>query len=141
MDKTTSFQSLPDTWKFHLTELYRDYFFRRQDHMWGHIGFERLPILKKASDMLVCGEDLGMIPDCVWPVMKRLSVLGLRVQRMPPDPKKLFGIPHEYEYMTVCTTSSHDCSTVRGWWEEDRVKTQRFFNEILGEYGSAPEKC
>jgi len=141
MEKTTSFQFLPDNWKLSLKELYTDFFFRRQDHMWGKIGLERLPVIKLASDMLVCGEDLGMIPDCIFPVMKRLSILGLRVQRMPPDPKQLFGQPANYEYMTVCTPSSHDCSTVRGWWEENPAKTQRFFNEILSEKGAAPSLC
>lgn len=141
MDKTSSFQHLPHNWKHMLQELYNDFYFRRQDDKWGKIGIERLPVIKGATNMLVCGEDLGMIPDCVFPVMKRLSILGLRVQRMPPDPKKVFGHPSDYEYMTVCTTSSHDCSTLRGWWEEDREKTQKFFSEILGERGSAPQFC
>ena len=29
-------------------------------------------------------------------------------------------------------------STIRGWWEEDRNKTQRFFNYELGQWGDAP---
>jgi 4-alpha-glucanotransferase len=32
-------------------------------------------------------------------------------------------------------------STIRGWWEEDRVKTQRYFNHILGQPGTAPYFC
>jgi len=98
-------------------------------------------MIKSASEMLVCGEDLGMLPDCIFPVMSKLSILGLRVQRMPPDPNKSFAHPNEYSYMTVCTTSSHDCSTIRGWWEEDPANTQLFYNQILGEQGAAPGGC
>jgi 4-alpha-glucanotransferase len=32
-------------------------------------------------------------------------------------------------------------STLRGWWEEDRGQTQRFYNEILGQPGQAPYYC
>jgi len=91
--------------------------------------------------MLVCGEDLGMVPASVEPVMDTLGILGLRVQRMPADPKIQFYHPGSYKYLSVCTTSSHDMSTLRGWWEEDRERTQKFYNSILGMYGSAPHFC
>eukprot|EP00483_Globobulimina_turgida_P007805 UN07820 len=91
--------------------------------------------------MLICGEDLGMIPDCVPPVMDDLSLLGLRLQRMPADNKLDFYHPDSYQYLTVNTTSSHDCSTLRGWWEEDRILTQKFYTEILGIHGEAPHTC
>jgi 4-alpha-glucanotransferase len=32
-------------------------------------------------------------------------------------------------------------STIRGWWEEDRNKTQRFYNYELGQWGDAPYFC
>jgi len=99
-------------------------------------------MIKAASDMFVCGEDLGMLPECIFPVMSKLSILGLRIQRMPPDSQKNFAHPNEYSYMTVCSTSSHDCSTIRGWWEEiGDDKRQIFFNQILAEYGVAPAHC
>lgn len=31
--------------------------------------------------MLVCGEDLGMVPKCVPPVLELIGILGLRIQR------------------------------------------------------------
>jgi 4-alpha-glucanotransferase len=40
-----------------------------------------LPVIKNATRMLVCGEDLGMVPKCVEPIMTDLGILGLRVQR------------------------------------------------------------
>ena len=35
-------------------------------------------VLMRATDMLVCGEDLGMIPACVPPVMQQLGLVGAR---------------------------------------------------------------
>jgi 4-alpha-glucanotransferase len=32
-------------------------------------------------------------------------------------------------------------STVRGWWEEDRSRTQYFYNTVLGQWGEAPHHC
>src|SRR3569623_439755 len=103
--------------------------------------------------MLCCGEDLGMVPACVPPVMQQLNILGLRIQRYvmyrkilrlvrkSTDPKLEFLHPADYPYMTVCTPSVHDTSTLRGWWEEDRSVTQRFWNTVLGEHGAVPYFC
>ncbi len=92
----------------------------------------------EASDMLVCGEDLGMVPDCVPPVMKQLNILSLEIQRMSKNPKIKFAHPADAPYLSVCTTSTHDMPTIRGWWEEDRALIQQFFNQELGNEGAAP---
>jgi 4-alpha-glucanotransferase len=91
--------------------------------------------------MLLCGEDLGMVPACVPGVMQQLGLLSLEVQRMPKDPKTEFGNTQHYPYLSVATPSSHDTSTIRGWWEEDREKTQRYYNKVLGRHGVAPREC
>jgi 4-alpha-glucanotransferase len=88
--------------------------------------------------MLVCGEDLGMVPDCVPEVMTNLNILSLEIQRMPKNQNIEFGHPADAPYLSVCTTSTHDMSTIRGWWEENREKTQRFYHHILGHNDVAP---
>ena len=40
--------------------------------------------------------------------------------------------------MSVCATSSHDISSIRGWWEENPAETQWYYNNILGRSGAAP---
>jgi 4-alpha-glucanotransferase len=70
-----------------------------------------------------------------------MGLLSLEVQRMPKNPKLEFGAPSQYPYLSVATPSSHDTSTIRGWWEEHPEKTQIFFNQILGNSGQAPEIC
>jgi 4-alpha-glucanotransferase len=73
--------------------------------------------------------------------MKQLGILSLEIQRMPKDINKEFFHPNDAPYMSVVTPSTHDMSTVRGWWEENREKTQRFYNHILGQWGDAPYFC
>ena len=91
--------------------------------------------------MLVCGEDLGMVPHCVPDVMKQLGILSLEIQRMPKDSYKAFSTPNDAPYLSVITPSTHDMSTIRGWWEEDRARTQQFFTQELDQWGDAPLLC
>jgi len=141
MMHTVSFKCLEHRIKERLTQLYNDYFYHRQDGLWRMSAMKKLPVLKTASPMLICGEDLGMIPDCVPPVMEELCILGLRIQRMPKEPNREFGYPSDYHYLTVCTTSSHDMSTLRGWWQENPGRTSRYYRFILGHDGDAPNEC
>ena len=99
----------------------------------------KLPSLLHATQMLACGEDLGMIPDCVASVMDELKILSLEIQRMPKSTKVEFGNPAHYPYFCVCTTSTHDMNPVRAWWEEDRAVSQRFYNTMYP--GQAPYFC
>jgi 4-alpha-glucanotransferase len=102
---------------------------------------EKLPYLKRNTNMLVCGEDLGMVPPCVPEVMAQLAILGLDIERMPKAPGKEFFHPADAQYLSVVMPSTHDMSTVREWWQENREQTQRFYNYMLGQYGEAPETC
>ncbi|GAB4092061.1 4-alpha-glucanotransferase [Flaviaesturariibacter terrae] len=141
IDKTSSFRHLDDSTRARLNDLYVDYFFRRQDDFWKHEALRKLPALKAATHMLICGEDLGMVPATVPTVMKDLGILSLEIQRMPKDPTTEFFHPKTAPYLSVVTPSTHDMSTIRGWWEEDRGRTQRFFNEVLESHGAAPYFC
>ena len=138
---TRSYQELDEHSKHLIDEIYLEYFYHRNEEFWRKKAMEKLPVLKKATNMLLCGEDLGMVPACVPDVMKELGILSLEVQRMPKDPKITFGHPADYPYLSVATPSSHDTSTIRGWWEENPSMSQKFYNEILGKYGKAPFFC
>lgn len=121
--------------------LYEDFFWHRHNDFWASGALIKLSALLGSTNMLACGEDLGMIPPCVPGVMKRLNILSLEIQRMPKDPSRVFARPSEYPYSCVCTTSTHDMNPLRAWWEEDPAATQRFFNEELGCHGKAPQFC
>ena len=141
VDQTYSFRELDYETRRKLQEIYTDYFYRRHEEFWRTQGLIKLPVMKNATDMLICGEDLGMVPACVAPVMQETGILGLNIQRMPSTPGIEFFHPGEAPYMSVVSPSSHDMSTVRGWWEEDRAATQRFYNVMLGHGGDAPFYC
>jgi 4-alpha-glucanotransferase len=141
MTDTISYMHLDGHSKHHMYELYVNYFYHRQDEFWKHEALRKLPALKEATNMLICGEDLGMVPHSVPEVMKDLGILSLEIQRMPKNPKTEFFHPKDAPYLSVVTPSTHDMSTIRGWWEESEERTQRFYNIILGEHGQAPAKC
>lgn len=132
------YRSLNDWEKAAFNRLYDHYYYHRHNDFWGQQAMKKLPQLTQSTRMLVCGEDLGMIPACVAWVMNELRILSLEIQRMPKDPSQEFGHPEWYPYRSVCTISTHDMSTLRGWWEEDAQQTQRYYNHALGHYGTAP---
>ena len=132
------FRSLNEQEQNAFNRLYDQYYYHRHNEFWRQQAMKKLPQLTQSTRMLVCGEDLGMIPDCVSSVMNDLRILSLEIQRMPKNPMHEFGYLNEYPYRSVCTISTHDMSTLRGWGEEDYLQTQRYYNTMLGHYGTAP---
>lgn len=122
-------------------QLYEDYFYHRNNALWKEQAELKLGELVRSTSMLCCGEDLGMIPDTVPQVMEDLHILSLEIQRMPKAYGLEFGFPANAPYLSVCTTSTHDMSPIREWWEEDKQKSQRYYNSILFEDGTAPLHC
>lgn len=135
---THSYNELPENQKNIINRLYDDYFYNRNEALWRDEALKKLPPIIDSNDMLVCGEDLGMVPNCVPEVMQQLNILSLYVQRMPKKPFDTFVNPKENIYLSVDTTSTHDTSTIRGWWEENGELTNRFYREILHHEGGAP---
>ena len=139
--KTYSFKELDPNVRQAVSDLYNDYYYHRSEGLWKRQAEIKLPALTNSTEMLVCGEDLGMIPACVPEVMKELNILSLEIQRMPKEPRVEFGRPASYPYLSVATPSSHDTSNIRAWWEEDRARSQRFLNNMLGQNRAVPYFC
>ncbi len=135
------YRSLPEYQRYAFDALYTDFYYYRHNDFWYHEAMKKLPPLLSATDMLVCGEDLGMIPHCVPAVMSQLQILSLEVQRMPKEQNEKFGCTWNYPYLSVATTSTHDMSGIRGWWEEDRGAMHDFYNRVLGFGGDIPYFC
>ena len=132
------YESLYDNDKAAFNRLYDDYFYRRNNQFWYHEAMKKLPLLTEATRMLVCAEDLGMVPDCVPWVMNELRILSLEIQSMPKDSNVRFGHLSQNPYRSVCTISTHDMSTLRQWWDEDYERTQDYYNSMLHRGGAAP---
>ena len=133
-----TYEALYDADKASFNRLYNDYFYRRNNQFWYDEAMKKLPVLVQATRMLVCAEDLGMVPDCVSWVMNELRVLSLEIQSMPKDPYVRFGHLSRNPYRSVCTFSTHDMATLRQWWDEDASRTQDYFNSMLFHEGNAP---
>ena len=130
LQKTKAYQGLSDDQKQALDRIYEDFYYRRHNDFWKQKALEKLPTLLNATDMIACGEDLGMIPACVPEVMQALGIMSLEVQRMP----KVFGHPfvqtEDLPENCVYTTGTHDMPTLRGWLAEDRVRTRQFLDSL-----------
>lgn len=133
-----TYEALYDNDKAAFNRLYNDYFYRRNNQFWYDEAMKKLPVLVQATRMLVCAEDLGMVPDCVSWVMNELRVLSLEIQSMPKDPHVRFSHLNRNPYRSVCTFSTHDMPTLRQWWDEDISRTQDYFNTMLYHEGPAP---
>ena len=132
------YENLWDSDKAIFNRLYNDYFYRRNNQFWYREAMKKLPLLTNATRMLVCAEDLGMVPDCVPWVMNELKILSLELQSMPKDPTVRFGHLSRNPYRSVCTISSHDMPTLRQWWDEDWDRTQEYYNTMLYRGDAAP---
>ncbi len=140
--KTYSFKQLDKGTQQKLEALYNNYFYSKQEDFWREQAMTKLPAIKNATNMLICGEDLGMVPDCVPGVMRDLGILSLEIQRMSKNPKTEFLQADDIPYLSVCSPSTHDMPPLRLWWlESERELIQRFYNKVLGFEGTAPATC
>lgn len=135
---TSSYKDLSHQEQLGLNNLFNDYFFKKQDNLWKEEGIDKLTALKKSTDMLICAEDLGMVPDMVEGVLSDLQMLALEVQRMPKRANEKYSDPMKAAYLSVVTPSTHDMPTIREWWEEEKNSIQEFYNQQLENYGDAP---
>ena len=108
--------------------LYNDFFYHRHDEFWRRNAERKLPELLGATGMLACGEDLGMVPDCVPGVMDHEKILSLRMRGMDQE--------GEWKYLSVCATSSHDMETLRMQCDHDPEPWE--VRRMLWEYLDSP---
>lgn len=138
---TSAYAALDNHGKETFDRLYNDFFYHRHNDFWKQSGMRRLASLLSATGMLACGEDLGMIPDCVPEVMAGYRILSLEIQRMSKNPHMEFADTASYPYCSVCTTSTHDMNPLRAWWEEDRKVTDDYWHSVMHREGEAPHSC
>ena len=133
---TDMFKHLSEQEQDAYRNLHKDFYYSRNNNFWSSVAMSKLPALIEATDMLVCGEDLGMIPACVPDVMDRLRILALEVQRMPKNMGVSVSDPASYPYMSVCTTSTHDMSVLRAWIEDEMEP-----NDVIGTSQATTAAC
>ena len=109
--------------------------YRSDEERWRKNGLERLSLLKSLTSMQLCAEDLGVVPQCVYPVLEELGILKLYVERMPKSAGIEFEAAPYFSEDSVGTTSTHDCAPLRLWWMEDAERSRRYYDYFLADYG------
>ena len=133
------FEALSNDEKDAYMRLYNHFFYQRHNFFWGQNAIHRLTDTLCHTRMLCCAEDLGMLPDCVQPVLDQLRILTLEIQSMPKQTGYEFAHLDGNPYRSVATFSTHDMSPLRLWWEESPERTQRYYVSMLQKQGRAPE--
>ena len=137
--KEPVFDALTNEEKDAFMRLYNNFFYQRHNFFWGSEAIRRLTEVFGSTHMLCCAEDLGMLPDCVSPVLDSLRILTLEIQSMPKQSGFEFTHLDGNSYRSVATFSTHDMSPLRLWWEESPERTQRYYVTMLQKQGRAPE--
>jgi 4-alpha-glucanotransferase len=90
-----------------------------EESLWEEHGRKLLSVMVQNTSMLPCAEDLGVVPECSYRVLEEFGILGLDVQRWNKHWGKTydFKAPAEYRKNSIAVVSSHDTSSMRGWWE------------------------
>lgn len=115
--------------------IYEDYFYHRHNSFWGNGALKKLQVLINTTQMLPCAEDLGMVPQCVKPVLNTTQILSLEIERMPKEIGQTFANTALYPYLSVATISTHDMPPLRLWWKQYPELAQEYYNNILHKEG------
>jgi 4-alpha-glucanotransferase len=89
------------------------------ENQWKEHGRNILSIMLKNTKMLLCAEDLGVIPKICPKTLKELGVPGNDVQRWMKDwkIKHDFLEPKDYRTLSVAMLSTHDTTNWPAWYE------------------------
>ena len=114
---------------------------QKQERLWEEQAEKIFSALISESDMVPCGEDLGVYIPCMERVLDKCGILGLKVIRWCRKWEKLnqpFASLKSYRRLSIVTTSVHDSSTMREWYNEeikrlnmpaDQIRPQNFFEQ------------
>jgi len=97
------------------------------ENLWEERGRRILTIMKENTGMLLCGEDLGVIPDACTETMEALAIPGMDVQRWKRDWEGTgeFLSPQKYRRLAVSALSTHDTSNWISWWRHESTSEER----------------
>lgn len=112
------FGALPHEERIRLSSMRDDYYHRRNEDLWRSTAYHRLSGVLRSTDLLICAEDLGVLPQTIHEVLEALDLVTLEVLRMPKKSGTTFVRPQDLPSLSVLTTSTHDTSSLRAWWQE-----------------------
>lgn len=123
------------------------FFDPKDEALWGGHGKKILSVMMKSTKMLLCAEDLGMIPEICPKTLKELGMPGNDVQRWTKDwkVKHDFLEPKDYRELSVAMLSTHDTTNWPAWWENEAgtVDEALFIRKCIErriDYGSVKDR-
>ena len=115
----------------------------KSEKIWAVEGKRLLSMMQETTDMLMCAEDLGVVPACVPQVLKELEILSLKIERWTREyskPDAPYINVKAYPHLSVCIPSVHDTTTLRGWWEEElSEREKKEYYSLLNLRSQCPE--
>ncbi len=114
------------------------------ENLWKVHGRKILSAMLEGTGMLLCGEDLGVIPDVCPETMESLGIPGIDVQRWKKDWRGNgdFLTPGKYRELSIAALSTHDTSNWNDWWERESSPEEREqMGKLLGVAERAAEKA
>jgi 4-alpha-glucanotransferase len=89
------------------------------EQLWGEHGCKILTVFLENTRMLLCAEDLGVIPKSCTDTLFALGIPGNDVQRWVKDwnNRHDFLLPEEYRQLAVAMLSTHDTTNWMAWWQ------------------------
>jgi 4-alpha-glucanotransferase len=108
------------------------------ENLWSDHGRQILSVLTDNTKMLLCAEDLGMIPKACPAMLKEFGIPGNEVQRWVKDwsVSHDFLAPKEYRAIAVAMLSTHDTTNWAAWWENEAgTVDEALFIRKCGERG------
>ena len=89
--------------------------------LWRQHGSQILKVMQDSTDMRLCAEDLGVIPQSCTETLRDLNIPGNDVQRWVKDwsLKHDFLDPEDYRRLSVTMLSTHDTTNWPAWWENE----------------------
>ncbi len=97
------------------------FFDPHDEHLWREHGRRILQVMQGSTDMMLCAEDLGVIPACCTDTLRELRIPGNDVQRWAKD----WNVEHDflkaekYRFLSVAMLSTHDTTNWAAWWENE----------------------
>lgn len=99
----------------------RGFFDPQDENRWAEQGRSILSVMLNNTKMLLCAEDLGVIPGVCTQALNEFGIPGNDVQRWMKDwnVKHDFLDPSAYRLLSVTMLSTHDTTNWAAWWENE----------------------
>lgn len=105
----------------------------KENELWKKQALSVLSPIVHASGMIPCAEDLGVNLEVLPEVLQKLEILSLKVvrwNRMWEEKEQPYYPLEKYPELSVATTSVHDSSTVRQWWQDEKQSVRAFIKAV-----------